>query len=43
MIAFIAGMMFGSIGACFTLLLFIGAKMNDRCYECTRGRQIDKD
>ena len=31
MIAFIAGM------------FFMGAKMNDRCYECMRGQQIDKD
>lgn len=36
MIAFIAGMMFGSIGACFTLLLFIGARQNSRCNECIR-------
>ena len=43
MIAFIAGMMLGSIGASITLLFFMGAKMNDRCYECTRGQQIDKD
>lgn len=43
MMAFIAGMMFGSIGATVTLLLFMGAKMNDRCYECTRGRHIDKN
>lgn len=43
MIAFIAGMMLGSIGASITLLFFMGAKMNDRCYECIRGRKIDKD
>lgn len=43
MMAFIAGMMFGSIGATVILLFFMGAKMNDRCYECTRGQQIDKN
>lgn len=39
--AFIAGMMFGSIGTCFTLLLFIGTRQNERCNECMEGKKHD--
>ncbi len=44
MMTFIAGVLVGSIGASVTLLFVMGARMNERCYECRRGQyRVDKD